>query len=511
MKVSAVVFAFLILTSLFLGALSLAPLAEAAANVQVIQHSAYYRENKMSFTIIGEVQNFGDQTVRLETITATIYNAKNEVVATLTSNPNTQLYCLLPGRKSPFSMGCMHYDVPAENYRAFDHYNINVEYTPIPTPPLGLKILTVKGELLRVGEVIGDYKVSGTVQYTGKEYTRLIVLLATVYDNSGKILGVSRSNDAYWEDPNNYGYNNTFLPNQIGFSAPMYFGQLKLSRAFSMEEYWLASSIASYELTGEIPGNPMPGWEEYTYYALDTGQAPTPAPTVSPKPALSPVLPDNAVKVDRSTIAPISQIEYVPTGQPHVFEYKDLTLVVETAGAPVILNVTGSEIRQQTVKLSMLLEEPTRLDVTIVNEVAKLEQAKDQQEAMIKQALATIGFYMALEQHSSPNVKATLGLHIDPSELNEELGSSVDVSRLSWFYWDTAKQSWFSVSSHLDQNSYLVCETDHFSIWTVGELQSGSYSVLGVPLEYFLVIAVIVIALLLVAIIVKKQKRNPGS
>jgi hypothetical protein len=38
--------------------------------------------------------------------------------------------------------------------------------------------------------------------------------------------------------------------------------------------------------------------------------------------------------------------------------------------------------------------------------LTRLQQAKDQQEAMLKQKLAAIDFYAALEQHPSPNVKA---------------------------------------------------------------------------------------------------------
>ena len=511
MKLSVAVFVFLMLTSLLVGSLSLFPPVEAAANIQVIQHSAYYRENKMSFTIVGEVQNFGDQTARIDKITATMYNIKNEVVATLEAMENYNLYCLLPGRKSPFLIGIMHYDIPFEDYHAFDHYTINVECTAIPSPPLGFKILSHKGELKYTpwGSVAG-YQINSTVQYTGKEPKMggYIRVYATVYDASGKILGVRGSNYAYWEDPatataaHPQGWNETFVPNQIGFSEPIWFEERGLFKAFSMEEFWLASSIASYELTGEVMGYPMPGsWgEENPYYALDTGQDAKPPSTPSP------VLPANAVKVDRSSIAPINQIEDVPTGQPHVFEYKDLTLVVETAGAPVTLNVTASEINQRTVKISVELEEATRLDIAIGDEVAKLEQAKDQQEAMTKQTLATIGFYMALEQHSSPDVKATFGLHIDEAKLNEELGRSVDVSRLSWFYWDITQQGWVSVSSSIDQDGYLVCETNHFSIWMVAEFQFEDDSVAGIRLEYLAAIAVIVIVVLVTAIIIKKRK-----
>jgi hypothetical protein len=66
--------------------------------------------------------------------------------------------------------------------------------------------------------------------------------------------------------------------------------------------------------------------------------------------------------------------------------------------------------------------------------LTRLQQAKDQQEAMLKQKLAAIDFYAALEQHPSPNVKATFDLHIDLYALNEALGRPIDVSRLSWFY-----------------------------------------------------------------------------
>jgi hypothetical protein len=53
---------------------------------------------------------------------------------------------------------------------------------------------------------------------------------------------------------------------------------------------------------------------------------------------------------------------------------------------------------------------------------------------MLKQKLAAIDFYAALEQHPSPNVKATFDLHIGLYALNEALGRPIHVSRLSWFY-----------------------------------------------------------------------------
>jgi len=130
------------------------------------------------------------------------------------------------------------------------------------------------------------------------------------------------------------------------------------------------------------------------------------------------------------------------------------------------------------------------------------EAAIAQQEAMARQALASIGFFMDLEQHSSPKVKATFALHINEVRLEEELGRKVDASRLLWLYWNIAEESWVQVPSHLDADGYLVCETDHFSTWTVAELESTT----GIPVEYLLVVAVVVIGVAGAAVIVRKRK-----
>lgn len=472
---------FVMATSFLMAAFEAFPVVKGGANLQVISHSSYYTENKHSYFIIGEVQNIGDQAARVTSIIATVFNSKKEVMATLTAYEASSLYILLPGQKSPFSMGIHHYDIPIENYRQFDHYSIGAEFTLVPMPAKGLKILTHKGELLQVGDVKGDYKISGVLQYTGTEKAYWIRILATAYDSSGQIVGTSSASNVYRENAQTGLRDTRFEPNQIG-NFEIYIPQGR------------ASLVASYSLTGEIPQYETMDGKVFPHYALDTGQA------TAPSPSPSPVLPNSAARVDRSNITPVNQIEDVPTGQPHVFEYKNLTLVFETKGAPVTLNLTAVEINSQTLKLFVELEEATRLNVALAREAAI-----DQQEAMAKQALASIGFYMDLEQHSSPNMKATFGLHIDQSKLNEELGRIVDASCLSWFYWNAAEQAWIPVASHIDQDGYLVCETNHFSIWAVAELQSESYSVTAVPLEYLVATTAIIIVIMGI-FVVKKRK-----
>jgi hypothetical protein len=43
----------------------------------------------------------------------------------------------------------------------------------------------------------------------------------------------------------------------------------------------------------------------------------------------------------------------------------------------------------------------------------------------------------------------------------------VDVSRLTWVYWDGAR--WVPVNSQLDSDGYLTANTDHLSVWSIVE------------------------------------------
>jgi hypothetical protein len=82
----------------------------------------------------------------------------------------------------------------------------------------------------------------------------------------------------------------------------------------------------------------------------------------------------------------------------------------------------------------------------------------------------TLNFYMGLEPNSDLQFQAQLRLMINQTELEEELGRVVNASCLTWMYWDEHQEQWTPVESHMDENGYLVCNTDHFSTWTVAEV-----------------------------------------
>jgi hypothetical protein len=77
---------------------------------------------------------------------------------------------------------------------------------------------------------------------------------------------------------------------------------------------------------------------------------------------------------------------------------------------------------------------------------------------------------MGIETQTKLELQSQLRLHINQTELSEELGRVINASRLSWMYWNQTQNQWTPVESHIDQNGYLVCNTDHFSTWTVAEI-----------------------------------------
>ncbi|PVX26568.1 MAG: hypothetical protein CW691_00970 [Candidatus Bathyarchaeum sp.] len=83
-----------------------------------------------------------------------------------------------------------------------------------------------------------------------------------------------------------------------------------------------------------------------------------------------------------------------------------------------------------------------------------------------------LNFYMELEPDNPLQLQAQLRLLINQTELSAELDREVNASKLIWMYWNQTQAQWVPVETYMDQNGYLVCDTDHFSTWTIAEVES---------------------------------------
>ena len=123
----------------------------------------------------------------------------------------------------------------------------------------------------------------------------------------------------------------------------------------------------------------------------------------------------------------------------------------------------------------------------------------------------TLNFYLSIEPDADLPLLAQLRLHINQTALNQELNRVVNASRLTWMYWNSTQAEWKPVDSFMDSNGYLVCNTDHFSTWTVAEISDTTEPMpeiagSGMPVEY--VFAGVAIAALVVAVGILAYKKR---
>jgi hypothetical protein len=157
----------------------LAPLTvHAAPQVEIVSHSSYIGPYGY-YTVVGEVHNVGDQTAREIEISATFYNAADEVLGTHTGD--VSLYMLYPGRKSPFRFVFLNYTHALQ----VDHYSLDVDFNPTDVSfPQKLAITShnssiVDDQLLIVGEI----------KNLADSTANLVKVIATCYDEAGTVIG----------------------------------------------------------------------------------------------------------------------------------------------------------------------------------------------------------------------------------------------------------------------------------------------------------------------------------
>ncbi len=118
----------------------------------------------------------------------------------------------------------------------------------------------------------------------------------------------------------------------------------------------------------------------------------------------------------------------------------------------------------------------------------------------------TLNFYMGLEPNATLQLQSQLRLHINQTELSAELNREVNASRLTWMYWNQTQAQWVPVESYMNQDGYLVCNTDHFSTWTVAEVESPD----DIPesIHVYTVFALVVIVTAAAALLKQKKPQT---
>ena len=197
-----------------------------------------------------------------------------------------------------------------------------------------------------------------------------------------------------------------------------------------------------------------------------------------------PGMPANAYNYDRSSITPNRQMEQIMANNTCVFAYRYMTIMMNCSRNTEMNLTVGDQVRARTFAMNMIQNRSVRLDMNIATSPPSGVQTMTR----------TLNFYWGIAPNATLQLKAQLQVHIDGAALKSELGRDVDKSKLTWMYWNTARNGWDPVTSWMDKDGYLVCETTHFSTWTVAELDPEipwlTYGVIGGLIAAVAVVAI---------------------
>jgi len=205
-----------------------------------------------------------------------------------------------------------------------------------------------------------------------------------------------------------------------------------------------------------------------------------------------PGVPDNAVRYNKTDVTPTAQMEQVKAGEPALFQYRNMTMLMNCTRNCSIVITVDPKVKPQLFGLSIDPNQTMTLTMNLSDSPLNGAQTMEQ----------TLNCYFGIEPNATIQLQAQLRLYINENELSQQLNREINASRLTWWYWNRTRSKWEAVDSHMDQNGYLVCNTDHFSIWTVAEISESTETDgspetttnTGIPLEYlFIGIAVVVI------------------
>jgi hypothetical protein len=231
--------AYLLITPLivFVLILSQGPLsANAGSQARILpNHTGYIDLTSIPITyhIVGEIENTGTTNLHLLKVTANFYDENNSLIGS--SSSYALLEVLLPGRKTPFEVV-----FKDSNVNQIQNSTFSLQFSEYADEkPPRLQIL----ESTTYVDEAGFQKINGTIKNLALKNATAVKVIATFYDEKGKVSGVAYS----------YTIPSTIMPNQ---TAPF---ELELKRkGLFFPNYNLTAESSEYALVTELPSSQLP-------------------------------------------------------------------------------------------------------------------------------------------------------------------------------------------------------------------------------------------------------------
>lgn len=154
-------------------------------DVMIISHYGYYISGSFPgdyVKIFGEVENIGQDNLKYIKITADFYNGAGEIIKTERTYVHADI--LLPGEKAPFTF--IEYASADRDYQTYEVVVTSCRETT-EEPYRDFEFLNIS----TYTDDDGDYHVAGELKNTGSQDIDSVKVLATFYDEMGKVVAVS--------------------------------------------------------------------------------------------------------------------------------------------------------------------------------------------------------------------------------------------------------------------------------------------------------------------------------
>jgi hypothetical protein len=210
-----------------------------------------------------------------------------------------------------------------------------------------------------------------------------------------------------------------------------------------------------------------------------------------------PGLPDNAVQYNKTNITPVAETEQVMAGEPTLFCYRNMTMLMNCTRNCEIVFTADPEVTPKIFGFSIDPNQTMELTMNLSGSPLEGERVMER----------TLNFYLGMEPNATLQLTAQIRLHINQTKLGQELNREVNASRLTWMYWNRTQGEWEVVESYLDQDGFLVCETAHFSTWTVAEIEPEEAIQFALDMAFvYAAISVTIVAILAISVVALRRR-----
>jgi len=153
-------------------------IVEAQKGLEILPTHSGYINDQGFFYVVGEVENVGDVPAGDIRVNATFYNAEGEEIAI--ASGSVKLETLLPARKAPFTLTLYSGNLSRQVYS----YKLSIaSFSMVESKPVGLEIVSNSSSY---GYPV--FRVSGIIKNIGDKGTTFVRVIATFYDESGKVV-----------------------------------------------------------------------------------------------------------------------------------------------------------------------------------------------------------------------------------------------------------------------------------------------------------------------------------